>query len=104
MCSGRVDPQALLEAFGGGADGILVLGCHPGDCHYKEGNYRARNRVTLLSRMLPQLGISAQRLHIDWVGAGEGERFREVVNDMYRTIEELGPLEMPRPGAREVRS
>jgi F420-non-reducing hydrogenase iron-sulfur subunit len=94
MCSGRIDPQLVIEAFRAGADGVLVLGCHPGDCHYKEGNYRARNRVELLRPMLAQFGIASERLSIEWVGAAEGDRFQEVVNAAYATITALGPLEL----------
>jgi coenzyme F420-reducing hydrogenase delta subunit len=104
MCSGRVDPQAVLEAFRAGADGVLVLGCHPGDCHYKEGNYRARNRLALVSRLLPQLGISPNRLRVDWVGAGEGERFSAVVADMYEALSTNKPLVLPRMRTKGARS
>jgi len=95
MCSGRVDPQLLLETFRAGADGILILGCHPGDCHYKEGNYRARNRVTVLRTMLRQYGIDGERLSIEWVGAAEGDRFQKVVCETYQRIAALGPLALP---------
>jgi F420-non-reducing hydrogenase iron-sulfur subunit len=72
MCSGRVDPQFVLKAFQSGADGVMILGCHPGDCHYKEGNYKALRRFHLLRRVLNQLGIEGERLRIDWVSAKEG--------------------------------
>lgn len=88
MCSGRIEPKHVLDAFNAGADGVLVLGCHPGDCHYKEGNFRARNRMTLLSRLLGQLGVDPSRLRLDWVGAGEGERFHRIVNEMVQTVGE----------------
>lgn len=92
MCSGRVDPVFILKAFKEGADGVLVLGCHPGDCHYAEGNYKAARRIPLLKKMLAQLGIEEERLHLDWVSASEGARFAEIVNDMTARIKELGPL------------
>ena len=92
MCSGRVDPVFILKAFKEGADGVLVLGCHPGDCHYAEGNYKAARRIPLLKKMLAQLGIEEERLHLDWVSASEGARFADVVNDMTARIKELGPL------------
>ena len=92
MCSGRVDPQTILKSFRDGADGVLVLGCHPGDCHYKEGNYLARNRAVLLEKMLNQYGIEPERFRIDWVSAGEGERFAKMVNDMDNTLASIGPL------------
>jgi F420-non-reducing hydrogenase iron-sulfur subunit len=92
MCSGRVDAQMVLEGFRSGADGVLVLGCHPGDCHYKEGNYTAQKRALLLAQMLEQFGIERERFRIDWVSAGEGEKFARVVNTMYNDIVRLGPL------------
>ena len=92
MCSGRVDPGFVIKAFQSGADGVLVCGCHPGDCHYMEGNYKAARRIPLLKKMLPQFGIEEERLHMDWVSAAEGGRFASIVNDMTKTIKELGPL------------
>ena len=92
MCSGRVDPAFVVKAFQSGADGVLVCGCHPGDCHYTEGNYKAARRIPLLKKMLPQFGIEEERLHMAWVSAAEGERFASIVNDMTKTIRELGPL------------
>lgn len=92
MCSGRVDPQMVLRAFREGSDGVMILGCHPGDCHYKEGNYIARNRADLLSKMLLQYGIEPERFRLDWVSAGEGERFAKVVGAMDECIAKLGPL------------
>ena len=92
MCSGRVDPQMVLRAYREGADGVMILGCHPGDCHYREGNYFARNRADLLAGMLAQYGIEAGRFRLDWVAAGEGERFAEVVGEMDASIAGLGPL------------
>ncbi len=105
MCSGRVDPQMILEAYRAGADGVMVLGCHPGDCHYKKGNYAAQNRAVVLATMLQQYGIDETRFRLDWVSAGEGERFGKVVNAMYDAVCELGPLRLPSvavPGAQEV--
>lgn len=92
MCSGRVDPQFVLEAFAQGADGVLIGGCHPGDCHYQEGNYKALRRYRLLRRMLEQLGIEADRFRLEWISASEGERLRAVVNDMVEKVRALGPL------------
>ncbi|HEY3320103.1 MAG TPA: hydrogenase iron-sulfur subunit [Planctomycetota bacterium] len=93
MCSGRVDPQFILSSFEGGADGVLVLGCHPGDCHYKEQNYRAIQRHVLVARLLEQFGISAKRCRFDYVSAAEGERFAKLITEMTETIRELGPLQ-----------
>jgi len=94
MCSGRVDPQFIMDAFRKGADGVMILGCHPGDCHYRTGNIKAMRRFKLLERMLGQFGIDKRRMKLDWVAAGEAERFREVANDMAETIKEIGPLQI----------
>ena len=105
MCSGRVDPQLVLHAFRAGADGVLVLGCHPGDCHFKEGNHHAARRAALLSGLLRGYGIEPERFAIDWVSAGEGERLQRVVTEMYARVAALPPLtlaprspEGPEPG------
>jgi F420-non-reducing hydrogenase iron-sulfur subunit len=95
MCSGRVDPQFILDAFRKGADGVLIGGCHPGDCHYVEGNYKMLRRFQLLKRMLKDLGIAEQRLRLEWISAAEGERVKTVVNEMTARIKALGPLGMP---------
>ena len=92
MCSGRVDPQFIMDAFRQGADGVMILGCHPGDCHYRSGNLKAMRRFKLLDKMLGQFGIDKRRMKLDWVSAGEAERFRELANNMSDTIKELGPL------------
>ena len=94
MCSGRVDPQFVMDAFRKGASGVMVLGCHPGDCHYRSGNIKAMKRFRLLARMLGQFGIDKRRMRLDWVAAGEAERFREIANELVTTIKELGPLEI----------
>jgi len=92
MCSGRVDPQLILWAFRQGADGVLVGGCHPGDCHYQEGNYKTLRRMVLLRRLLPQFGIAPERLRLEWISASEAERLRDVVNSFTEQIRQLGPL------------
>lgn len=92
MCSGRVDPQFVLKAFEKGADGVIILACHPGDCHYKEGNYRAVQRYRMLLKMLKQFGIEEGRCKFDYVSAGEGEKFVNVIKDMVDTVRALGPL------------
>ena len=94
MCTGRVDPQMVLKGFREGADGVMILGCHPGDCHYKEGNYIARNRAHLLAQLLSQYGIEKERFRIDWVSAGEGERFTRVVTEMVEAVSVLGSLRL----------
>jgi F420-non-reducing hydrogenase iron-sulfur subunit len=97
MCSGRVDPQFVLEAFARGADGVLIGGCHPGDCHYQEGNYKALRRFYLLKKMVKEMGIEDDRLRLEWISAAEGERVRTVVNDMVEKVRTLGPLKLHRP-------
>lgn len=92
MCSGRIDPQFVIEAFKEGADGVMVLGCHPGDCHYKEGNYKTLRRHILLKRALSQFGIEEGRLRLDWVSASEGDKFAKVVREMIDEVKGLGPL------------
>ncbi|MEW5816854.1 MAG: hydrogenase iron-sulfur subunit [Spirochaetota bacterium] len=94
MCSGRVDPQFVLHAFRQGADGVMVLGCHPGDCHYRNGNIKALKRMKLLQKTIHQFGVDSSRLKLDWVSAGEAERFQEVSNSMAETIRKLGPLQI----------
>ena len=96
MCSGRVDPKLVLAAFYEGADGVMILGCHPGDCHYRSGNIKAMRRSVLMEKTLTQMGLEPERLRLDWVGAGESERFQRLANEMVQSIERLGPL--PRPG------
>jgi F420-non-reducing hydrogenase iron-sulfur subunit len=82
----------VLKAFEKGADGVLILGCHPGDCHYAEGNYKTARRVPLLKKMLEQLGIEDGRVHLDWVSAAEGDRFASIVNEMTEKVKALGPF------------
>jgi len=91
MCSGRVNPLFVLKALSIGADGVLVLGCHPGDCHYIEGNYKTMRRIPLLKKMLKQLGIEEERVRLEWVSASEGAKFAEVANNFTQTIKNLGP-------------
>ena len=102
MCSGRVDPQFVLDAFAHGADGVLIGGCHPGDCHYQEGNYKALRRFRLLQRLLKDLGIEEDRLRLEWISAAEGDRVRVVIDDMTRRLKALGPLRRAVPEAAAV--
>jgi len=92
MCSGRVDCGLLLTTFAEGADGVLVCGCHPGDCHYIDGNMRAYGRFLAMKRMLEELGIEPARAKLTWVGASEAERFCTVAREMTEQIRGLGPL------------
>jgi F420-non-reducing hydrogenase iron-sulfur subunit len=91
MCSARIDPTFILKALSDGADGVLVCGCHPGDCHYVEGNYKAMRRFALLKKTLRSLGVEEERVRLEWVSASEGVRFAEVVADMTEKIRKLGP-------------
>lgn len=92
MCSARVDPTFVLEAFIRGVDGVMVLGCHPGDCHYMTGNYYTERRMEMTRNLLEDLGISPERLLVDWVSASEGERFATLVRKFTERVRELGPL------------
>ncbi|MGD9962810.1 MAG: hydrogenase iron-sulfur subunit [Thermoplasmata archaeon] len=91
MCSARVDPEFVLRAFKKGADGILVAGCHPADCHYIGGNYRTRRRIALLKMLIQQFGYDPDRLRLEWISAGEGEKFQKTITEFTETINELGP-------------
>jgi coenzyme F420-reducing hydrogenase delta subunit len=91
MCSGRVDPEHILKAFSLGADGVLVAGCHPADCHYIGGNYRTRRRIPLLQIMIEQFGMDRTRLQLEWISASEGERFQQKITEFIGHIRELGP-------------
>lgn len=92
MCSGRIEPAFVLEAFKDGADGVLIAGCHlPSDCHYLSGNFKALRRITLLRKVLQDFGIEPERVRLEWVSASEGDRFAAVVRDMVETIKKLGP-------------
>lgn len=93
MCTGRVEPALILKAFTAGADGVLVLGCHPGDCHYTEGNYKTARRIPLLKKMLEQFGIEDERVRLGWVSASEGANFVSIVNDITAKVRELGPFQ-----------
>ncbi len=94
MCSGRLDPQFVLTAFRKGADGVLVGGCHPGDCHYQEGNYKALRRFRLLQRLLKQMGIEEGRARLEWISASEGDKVQRVMNEMIEQVRALGPLQL----------
>ena len=91
MCSSRVDPLFVTKAFLGGADGVIITGCHPGDCHYLKGNYYARRRFALLKKIFEELGLEAERLRLSWVSASEGPRFAEVITEFTEKIKTLGP-------------
>ncbi len=93
QCSGRVDPTFILKAFEKGADGVFVGGCHPGDCHYKKGNYNAMGRMPILKKMLEQFGIEEDRVRLEWISAAEPNKFADTVTEFTETINDLGPLD-----------
>lgn len=97
MCSGRIDPQFVLNAFACGADGVLIGGCHPGDCHYQEGNYKALRRYHLLRRILKDMGIEEGRFRLEWISASEAERLKTTMNEMVEQVRALGPLRLKTP-------
>ncbi len=93
MCSGRIDPQFVLEAFRQGADGVIVAGCHPpADCHYIDGNYKTFRRYTLFRKLLEAFGIEQERFRLEWISASEAEKWIQVIEDMVKTLKKLGPL------------
>lgn len=91
MCSGRIEPVFVLEALRDGADGVIVTGCHPGDCHYVKGNFRAEKRFNFLKMALKLIGVEEDRVRLAWISAGEGEKFSFLIRDMTDKIRELGP-------------
>jgi F420-non-reducing hydrogenase iron-sulfur subunit len=93
MCSGRVNPIFVVNALQQGADGVLIGGCHPGDCHYERGNYLARRRMKILKNLLEFIGIDSRRVRMTWVSAAEGKKFAEVVKEVTDDIKELGPMQ-----------
>jgi len=104
-CSGRIDPLFVVKAFQVGADGVLIAGCHPGDCHYAEGNYHLRRRFALLRPFLDYLGIEKERFRLEWVSASEAKRFAQVVSSFTDEVRKLGPRkgrEMKTPAASEA--
>jgi len=97
MCSGRLDPQFVLAALRDGADGVLIGGCHPGDCHYQEGNDNALRRFEVLRRMLRDLGIEDERVRLEWISAAEGDKVQKVCDEITEQVRALGPLRLSVP-------
>lgn len=91
MCSGRIDPTFVVRALADGADGVIIGGCHPGDCHYLDGNHRAMRRYHLLMKLLEQFGVEKERVKLAWISAGEGDKFAQVIKEMTETVRKLGP-------------
>jgi len=98
MCSSRVDPVFILKALLDGADGVLVAGCHPGDCHYQKGNYYARRKIALTKKLLESIGLEPERVKLSWIAASEGPKFAQVAKEFTEEIKKLGP----NPAKREV--
>ena len=94
MCSGRLDPQFVVTVLRHGADGVLIGGCHPGDCHYQTGNYKTRRRYVAMREILKSAGLEDKRIWLRWVSASEGQRFAETVTEMVAALKELGPSPM----------
>ncbi len=91
MCSGRIEPMFVLTSFREGADGVLICGCHPGDCHYHEGNYKCLRRYYFLQKYLTQMGMNADRMQLEWISASEGKQFAELADDFTEKIRNMGP-------------
>jgi F420-non-reducing hydrogenase iron-sulfur subunit len=94
MCSGRVDPSFIVKAFQLGADGVLIAGCHPGDCHYQEGNFKTLRRIIMLKKLLFEMGINPERVRLEWISASEAEKFASVSIEFTEQIKQLGPLNL----------
>jgi F420-non-reducing hydrogenase iron-sulfur subunit len=102
MCTGRIDPTFVVKAFAAGADGVIIGGCHPGDCHYSEGNYKTMRRVALLKKLLTQFGIEPERFRLEWVSAGEGTKWVKIANEMTEQLKALGPRVRPESAKEAV--
>ena len=94
MCTGAVDPMYVVKALLEGADGVLIGGCHPGDCHYQSGNYKARRRATVLKQLLKDIGVDDQRVWVRWISASEGKKFADTVIEMTSELKKLGPSKL----------
>jgi F420-non-reducing hydrogenase iron-sulfur subunit len=101
-CTGRIDPVFIIKAFENGADGVLISGCHPGDCHYNTGNFHARRRWVFFKELLDYIGIDESRLHFSWVSASEGKKWVDVVNCVINKVSEAGPFERYKKINKEV--
>lgn len=104
MCSGRVEPSFVLKAFAEGADGVLVSGCHPGDCHYMEGNYKMARRNVLIEALLEQFGVEKGRYRQTWISASEGDIFAQVAREMVEEIKQLGPFKGIKARLKELQA
>lgn len=95
MCSSRLNMEHILKSFSEGADGVFVGGCHPGDCHYINGNYKTQKRIMIMKRIIEGLGIESERLRLEWISASEGKRYVKLIDEFINEIKALGPLELP---------
>jgi len=95
MCSGRIDPTFVLNALAGGADGVMLAGCHPGECHYVDQNYKAMRRYAMLKQVLAQMGVEPDRLRLVWASAAEGQQLAEAIDELVADVRKLGPLNWP---------
>jgi len=102
MCSGRIEPTFVFQAFAQGADGVMIAGCNLGDCHYNSGNYKARRRIMLLKNMLLQFGIEPERLNLEWISASEASKLRPSVNGFIDEVTGLGPLTLNAKATKEA--
>jgi len=91
MCSGAIEPLYVVKAFKEGADGVFIGGCHPGDCHYQNGNYKTQRRIVLLKRAISEIGLDPRRIRLEWVSAAEGQRFARIITEFTEEIKKLGP-------------
>jgi len=101
-CTGRIDPLLVLKAFQGGADAVLISGCHPGDCHYTSGNYHARRRWSVFRKLLAFAGIDGHRLYFSWVSAAEGQKFADLINTITKEVHAAGPFGAINPARRRI--
>jgi len=102
MCSGRIEPTFIFQAFAQGADGVIVAGCHPGDCHYNTGNYKSRRRLLLLKNTLSQFGIEPERLNMEWISDSEAPKLRSSVSGFIDKVTGLGPLRLNKGATKET--
>ena len=91
MCSGTIEPLYVVKALKEGADGVFIGGCHPGDCHYQNGNYKTQRRIVLLKRAISEIGLDPRRIRLEWVSAAEGQRFARIITEFTEEIKKLGP-------------
>lgn len=100
MCSGTIEPLYVVKAFKEGADGVFIGGCHPGDCHYQNGNYKTQRRIVLLKRAISEIGLDPRRIRLEWVSAAEGQRFAKVITEFTEEIKKLGPNPLKSNGVK----